>query len=278
MLNKSNLYFTTGEFAKLFNVTKHTLFYYDEVGIFSPVIRKENDYRFYAVEQIEVFEVILTLKELEMSLKDIKEYMENRSPENFISLMEERERIIDEKIIYLKEIKKFFHKKAEIVRTALSVDINKIAIKEYPDEYLIPIKTEINNEKDMAVYLAKHIQFCEEKNIYSPHPISGIQNYQNIVNGIYYKYSSFYTKITPEQLPLLHNNNIPFLLKEKGKYITAYHSKGYYSLDETYNKIFAFIKENNLETTGDFYEDVLLDELSIKGYENYMVEISIQVK
>ena len=98
MLNKSNLYFTTGEFAKLFNVTKHTLFYYDEVGIFSPVIRKENDYRFYAVEQIEVFEVILTLKELGMSLKDIKEYMENRSPENFISLMEERERIIDEKI------------------------------------------------------------------------------------------------------------------------------------------------------------------------------------
>ena len=174
MLNKSNLYVTTGEFAKLFNVTKHTLFYYDEVGIFSPVIRKENDYRFYAVEQIEVFEVILTLKELGMSLKDIKEYMENRSPENFINLMEERERIIDEKIIYLKEIKKFFHKKAEIVRTALSVDINKIDIKEYPDEYLIPIKTEINNEKDMAVYLAKHIQFCMQK---LPHSIKHLLLY-----------------------------------------------------------------------------------------------------
>ena len=163
MVNKSNLYFTTGEFAKLVNVTKHTLFYYDEVGVFSPIIRKENDYRFYAVEQIEVFEVILTLKELGMSLKDIKEYMENRSPQNFITLMEEREKIIDEKIIYLKEIKKFFHKKAEIVRSTLDIDIDKIEIEEYPDEYLIPIKAEINNEKDMAVYLAKHIRFCEEK-------------------------------------------------------------------------------------------------------------------
>ena len=56
MINKSNLYFTTGEFAKLFNVSKSTLFYYDEVGVFSPIIREENDYRFYAVEQIEVFE------------------------------------------------------------------------------------------------------------------------------------------------------------------------------------------------------------------------------
>lgn len=278
MMNKSNLYFTTGEFAKLFNVTKHTLFYYDEVGVFSPIIRKENDYRFYAVEQIEIFEVILTLKELGMSLKDIKEYMENRTPENFIALMKERERIIDEKIIYLKEIKKFFNKKAEIVRESLSVDTNKVEIKEFPDEYLIPIKTEINNEKDMAVYLANHMKFCEEKNIYSPHPISGMQDYENIYNGIYYKYSSFYTKITPEQLPFLLSNNIPYILKEKGKYIVAYHPKGYYSLDEVYNRIFNYIKENNLETVGNFYEDVLLDELSIKGYENYMVQISIQVK
>ena len=278
MVNKSNLYFTTGEFAKLVNVTKHTLFYYDEVGVFSPIIRKENDYRFYAVEQIEVFEVILTLKELGMSLKDIKEYMKNRSPKNFVALMEEREIIIDEKIIYLKEIKKFFHKKAEIVRSTLDIDTDKIEIEEYPDEYLIPIKAEISNEKDMAVYLAKYIRFCKEKNIYSPHPISGMQDYENIYKGIYYKYSSFYTKITIEQLPLLQNNNIPFLLKEKGKYIAAYHSKGYYSLDEVYNKIFAFIKENNLKTIGNFYEDVLLDELSIEGYENYMVKISIKVK
>ena len=92
------------------------------------------------------------------------------------------------------------------------------------------------------------------------------------------KYLSFYTKITPEQLPLLLSNNVPYILKKKGKYIVAYHSKGYYSLDEVYDKIFNFIKENNLETTGNFYEDVLLDELSIKGYENYMVQISIQVK
>ncbi|MDH6457699.1 DNA-binding transcriptional MerR regulator [Fusobacterium sp. PH5-7] len=278
MINKSNLYFTTGEFAKLFNVSKSTLFYYDEVGVFSPIIREENDYRFYAVEQIEVFEVIVTLKELGMSLKDIKEYMENRTPENFITLMEEREKIIDEKITYLKEIKQFFRKKADLVRESLCVDTNKVEIKEYPDEYLIPIKTEINNEKDMAVYLANHIKFCVDKNIYSPHPISGMQEYKNISNGIYYKYLSFYTKITPEQLPLLLSNNVPYILKKKGKYIVAYHSKGYYSLDEVYDKIFNFIKENNLETTGNFYEDVLLDELSIKGYENYMVQISIQVK
>ncbi|MDU4892145.1 MAG: MerR family transcriptional regulator [Clostridium sp.] len=65
-------YFTTGEFAKLVGVTKHTLFHYDDIGVFSPEIKKDNDYRYYSVFQIEAFYVIYTLKELEMPLKEIK--------------------------------------------------------------------------------------------------------------------------------------------------------------------------------------------------------------
>lgn len=36
-------YISTGEFAKLAGVTKHTLFYYDEIGLFSPEIKKKTD-------------------------------------------------------------------------------------------------------------------------------------------------------------------------------------------------------------------------------------------
>lgn len=32
-------YIKTGEFAKLVGVTKHTLFYYDKIGLFSPEIK-----------------------------------------------------------------------------------------------------------------------------------------------------------------------------------------------------------------------------------------------
>ena len=36
MEKQSELYFTTGEFAKILGVKKHTLFHYDEIGLFSP--------------------------------------------------------------------------------------------------------------------------------------------------------------------------------------------------------------------------------------------------
>ena len=73
-------YIKTGEFAKLVGVTKHTLFYYDKIGLFSPEIKLENGYRFYSFDQLDVFDVIQTLRELEVSLEEIKGYMNQRSP------------------------------------------------------------------------------------------------------------------------------------------------------------------------------------------------------
>ena len=36
---------TVNEFAKLHNVNKRTLHYYDEINLFKPAIIKENNYR-----------------------------------------------------------------------------------------------------------------------------------------------------------------------------------------------------------------------------------------
>ena len=83
-MDQTEMRFTTGEFAALCGVTKHTLFHYDETGIFSPAIRGENGYRYYAPAQIEVFQVISSLKELGMPLSDIKAYLDRRSPETLL--------------------------------------------------------------------------------------------------------------------------------------------------------------------------------------------------
>ena len=65
MEKQSELYFTTGEFAKILGVKKHTLFHYDEIGLFSPVVKdEENNYRYYFVWQMDTFEVIRALQKL----------------------------------------------------------------------------------------------------------------------------------------------------------------------------------------------------------------------
>lgn len=66
---------TSGQFAKVLGISKDTLFHYDRLGILSPEFIAENGYRYYSINQIDVFKVISILKELEMPLKEIKEYL-----------------------------------------------------------------------------------------------------------------------------------------------------------------------------------------------------------
>ena len=75
MESRTELYFTTGEFARILGVKKHTLFHYDQIGLFSPALKEENGYRYYFVWQMDVFEVIKALQKLGMPLEEIKEYL-----------------------------------------------------------------------------------------------------------------------------------------------------------------------------------------------------------
>ena len=52
---KSNSYFTIGEFASLFGISKQTLFYYERSGIFAPALIEDNGYRYYSFEQYFIF-------------------------------------------------------------------------------------------------------------------------------------------------------------------------------------------------------------------------------
>ena len=98
MEQRNELYFTTGEFAEILGVKKHTLFHYDEIGLFSPAVKEENGYRYYFVWQMDAFEVIRALQRLGMPLGEIKAYMQERSPELFLKMMDQQERQIDQEI------------------------------------------------------------------------------------------------------------------------------------------------------------------------------------
>ena len=91
-------YLSAGRFAALVGTTKETLFHYDEIGLFVPKRRGTNGYRYYAMDQMETFDVIGMLRELGMPLAEIRNYLEQRSPEKFGVLLEQEEKVVREKM------------------------------------------------------------------------------------------------------------------------------------------------------------------------------------
>ncbi|MEG2288384.1 MAG: MerR family transcriptional regulator [Clostridium sp.] len=266
-------YFTTGEFAKLCNVKKQTLFHYDDIGIFSPEIKTDNGYRYYSFPQLETFNVISILKELDMPLNSIKSYLDNRSPSELISLLEKQKIVIESKINQLNQMNHLIERKIHITKCACNINVNEISLKFLPTTYLVKTNAQnMDKEKNIAVSLAHHIKHCKENNIYSPYTTGGMLSLDNIINKTYSNYVCFYTQLDDNEY---ENYNF---IKEQGLYLIAYHEGGYYTIENTYDKILKFLSDNNLSVKSYFYEDVLLDDLSVKGYENYVLKISFRVE
>jgi len=67
---------TVNEVSKLTGVSVRTLHYYDEIGLLRPTDINESGYRLYGDEALERLQQILLFRELEFSLKDIKEIID----------------------------------------------------------------------------------------------------------------------------------------------------------------------------------------------------------
>lgn len=266
-------YFNTGEFAKLFNVKKQTLFHYDAIGIFSPEMKDENGYRYYSYQQFEVFNVILILKEIKMPLKEIKSYLDNRTPESLIELFKNKITQVDDEIDNLTRIRKLMEKKIYITEKACKIDYSKIKLEFLDEEYLVLSSSIENlNYKDYLKAVSKHMNYCNSKHLNTGNPIGTIINKDNILKGVNDNYSYLYTKVDPE------NNISSTFKKPKGLYAIAYHHGSYTTIDKTYKKILKFLKGTNLSLGRYAYEEFILDETTVKGYENYVTQILVEIE
>ena len=264
--------FSTGEFAALCGVTKHTLFHYDKIGVFSPEIKRENGYRYYTTAQYDTFLVISILRELGMPLQQIKEYLGRRSPEEFLQLIEAETKIIDQKIEQLRRNKRQMHQRAAYAQEALTHPPGEMILRWEPEEYLVTTaEFELPSEVDKEVVLAfsELIQSCDSLGVDAFYTIGGMVDPKQIQQGRCGAYSRYYVRLCEP------HSSASVILKPAGVYLTAYHQGYYDSTLPTYQKLLAFGAQQGLSLSGLFYEDVLLDELALKECDQYVLKISI---
>lgn len=77
--------FTSGEIAKLANISKQTLSYYEKEKLLKPAKRnQDNNYAYYSLAEYHMLEMIVCMRRLGFSIKDIREFLHYRD-ENIVS-------------------------------------------------------------------------------------------------------------------------------------------------------------------------------------------------
>lgn len=272
MDKKLDVYFTTGEFAKLFGIKKQTLFHYDEIGLFSPALIKENGYRYYSYRQLYTFTMILTLKNLRMPLKEIKTYLDTRTPKTYIQLLEEKLSEVDTAIANLTKIKNRLTTATQNTTLALTTEHAKTVLVEQEEEYLI-VSSDLSSatHKEFSYYMLEYLQFFDRYALTTYDSLGALIKFQDIANGLQDCFTSLYAKTQDTTIPSV-------IVKPKGLYAITYHHGSFETTHETYKKILEFIQRHHLEVGEFFYEDYLIDDITSCNPSDFVTRIMIEVK
>lgn len=271
-MSQKKMGFTTGEFARLCGVKRHTLFHYDEIGIFSPSLRGENGYRYYAPAQIEVFHVIAALKELGMPLAEICCYLDRRSPAALLELLDREQAALARKLAGLERIRRLMGRKAELTRQAMALTPGRVELEDQPDRwYVVTPADGITDQEKFAHVMARHLEYCDAHGVDSPYALGTLMPTAAARRGDWDGYTSCYTQV--DQPPA----GVELFTAPAGRYLVYCHAGSFDTVREGYTRLFAHAGEKGLHLGPWVLEDVLLDELCCKGYDQYLLKLSVAV-
>ncbi len=235
--------------AKLRNVTAETLRYYDRIGLFKPVyVDPQTNYRYYSVLQYEKLGTIKELRQLGMTLKEIKEYFNNRSARKSLSMLKNKHNELKNKIENLKLLEKSISEKIDFLSIVINESSkNEVILKEFPDREIITFGRIIRDEIDLSYgFLELENSLEEISPILASNRLGFIISKESIKcledtnsNKIF-----VFTK-GKSKVDKRHIKNV-----KGGTYACIYNSGKPWHREESIKKLIRYIKDNGLVVAG----------------------------
>ena len=236
--------YTTGEFASLFSVSKHTLFFYDKIGLFSPEERNNNGYRCYTASQINTFDTILTLRNIGIPIEQIRSYIDADSLDHLIKLLISEEKNLENRIAELRRIKSSVSSFIELIDDIKGRNEGEVELRRFNSVSIYEIINDSNQELEEE--WSKILSSMENES-----SKSGMLNQGSriLLDDVKNGKSSFITSVfikTDEKA----NSSIP-----EGMYAVMYTYKQYTDFDEVYKNLLNIIDEKGFKPISDAYEE-----------------------
>lgn len=134
-----NNYYTTGQFAKMANVTERTIRYYDKIGLLKPSYVKDNGYRQYSDLDFLKLQKILSLRHLGFSIEEIFPMVVNDDKESIQNSIPMQIDLVKKRIQHLQSLKE-----------ALNLVKNSISNDEFNWENMIDLLRLTNMESEIV--------------------------------------------------------------------------------------------------------------------------------
>jgi DNA-binding transcriptional MerR regulator len=268
----SGLLFRTGEFAAICGVKKDTLLHYDQIGILKPEQTEPNGYRYYSVKQLYTFDLITALKRLGMSLRDIKNYLDARNPDAFLSLLKEQQQVLEKERKRLDSVALLLAETIHATQLAQSIPAESIHLESCPEEYYVAVQAPDYSHYDEPQFLLRSRSLLHWAREHGSlvFPLGDIVTQESLANGSFVE-DFFYCKVSPDA------QTEGVLTKPAGLYAVFYHKGNYTSLEGAYETLVQWVLAKGYQIIGNLYEEDLLHFMSTSDANSYVMKISVQI-
>ncbi|ENQ3108240.1 DNA-binding transcriptional regulator, MerR family [Bacillus sp. 491mf] len=270
-----NQRFTIGEMAKMHNIPESTLRYYDEKGIFHPaIVDSQTNYRYYTIDQFSMLDTIKFLRQLNIPLKEIKRYTDERTPAFALDLLEKQEELLLKKQREMEyKLAKIKHK-IHLMREAVQTNGYTVNFKELPKRNITDLPITPNVTDDMFDYyihsLQKNMKQVDDSIFSGDIGVTVAKN--ALLQHDFQAYNSVF--ILLDYMPF---HAAPSNVIEEGIYGCAYHHGPYEETGKTYKRLLLAIEKDGYEICGDAIELALIDWSVTNNQEEQVTEIQIPV-
>lgn len=270
-MNRQNKLLTIGQFAAMHGINKKTLMWYDEIGLFRPAsINPENGYRYYDYHQSPVLETILLLRDLDVSIHEIQDFMKDRSAGNLKQLLEEKMADLDKQIAHLQAVRTTLSAHRQNMDTLLTMDLSEISVVEREERCLVTVEIDRGTsfEREVELITAE----TEKYQLGRLHKASygSMISVSSLLSGRHDDYSRLFIEI-----PFL-SYRAGLHMAPGGKYLRAFCKGEWDRLPKRYQEIFDYAREHGLTPYGYSYE-MGINENVIERIEDYIVQIEIPI-
>lgn len=265
-------YLSSGEFAKIVNVEKHVLYYYDEIGLFKPVFVDESGYRYYSYYQYDTFVLIMFMKKIGLSLQDIKQYNQTRSPALLLKILSNKNEAIDQHIKELENLKRLLDYVRNKTKQGLDSPYNQVIKKRFPAERLFVSDTiDHVQTKDFAKLMRDYVSFCNAQKLLVSNYVGLIVSKDELSERHSRVYLALYVTVIGSSKST-HGS-----LRPAGEYLTLIHRGSYVQLDQSYQRLIEYGQKNNLVLDDHIYEQTLINDIAIDREDEFIIELSILI-
>ncbi|KEO80130.1 MerR family transcriptional regulator [Paenibacillus polymyxa] len=271
MKNTFEKTYLTGEFAKLLEINKDTLLYYDKIDLFKPAGTFDNGYRYYTFEQFDQFVAIQSLRAVEVPIKELKTYFDAPNVQALQQLAMEQQEKVAMEIQKLQDIQFFLERTVALTKEMEEVSFGEVLMKQLPAEPVVYSDEKIDwSSLSMGELYEQTTPFLKKLGIKSTAAYGTMYTKGDFLNKKFEGVSYLFCRLDAPSARM----------KPAGHYAVIYHQGPYdeISQTETYNTLLAYLEQEKLALDGDIYEEYLLHSIAAKEEKDYITKISVKVK